>query len=491
MNPPRVLSIAGTDPTGGAGIQADLKSIGANGGYGMAVVTALVAQNTQGVRAVHTPPAEFLRRQLDSVSEDVEIDAVKIGMLGAPEVIAEVAAWLARVRPPVVVIDPVMVATSGDRLLGPEAEQALQEVLPSAGLLTPNVPELAVLAGESPAENWDEAMRQALAVSARWGVRVLAKGGHLDGDVVSDALVDASAEQSVRRLDSPRVRTSATHGTGCSLSSAVATWQPVTGDWFASIDRSKRWLTESLRQGESLKVGRGHGPVSHFAGLWERGGLETSVTAEWWERIADLRKATQADPFLVALADGTLEKRAFADYLAQDAHYLEGYADVLSRLAELAIDPAEQAFWTAAAETCRTAETVLHRDWAGQETPAVAAVTREYLDHLGASVESGYGQGVAAVLSCYWMYADIGNRLAGSASGHPYQEWIDMYSDPVFTRATRTVRDITDRIAAEAEPARREVMWLAFERAARLERDFFAAPLAAEGQTSARSSLLM
>ncbi len=491
MNPPRVLSIAGTDPTGGAGIQADLKSIGANGGYGMAVVTALVAQNTQGVQAVHTPPATFLRRQLDAVSEDVEIDAVKIGMLGAPEVIAEVAAWLARVRPPVVVIDPVMVATSGDRLLSPEAEQALQEVLPFAGLLTPNVPELAVLAGQSPAGDWDEAMRQALAVSARWGVRVLAKGGHLDGDVVSDALVDASAEESVRRLDSPRIRTSATHGTGCSLSSAIATWQPITGDWFASIDRSKRWLTESLRHGEGLKVGRGHGPVSHFAGLWKRGGLETSATAEWWERIAELRAATEADPFLTALADGTLEKQAFSDYLAQDAHYLQGYADVLGRLAELAPDPVEKAFWAAAAETCRTAETALHREWAGQEPPALAPVTREYLDHLSASVENGYGQGVAAVLPCYWMYADIGDRLTAKASGNPYEDWIVMYADPVFAKATRTVREIADRVAAEAQPPAREAMWLAFAGAARLEREFFAAPLAAESQTSARSALLM
>jgi len=457
---PRVLSIAGTDPTGGAGVQADLKSIAANGGYGMAVVTALVAQNTQGVRAVHTPPADFLRQQLDAVSDDVEIDAVKIGMLGDPEVIAEVAAWLRRIRPPVVVLDPVMVATSGDRLLGAEAERALREVLALAGLITPNVPELAVLAEAAPAPDWDAVVRQALEVSARWGVRVLAKGGHLSGDVVSDALVDASAKRPVRRLDSPRVPTSATHGTGCSLSSAVATWQPVTGDWFTSIDRAKRWLTESLRHGESLKVGRGHGPVSHFAGLWERGGLETSATAEWWERIQELRASTDGDPFLVALADGTLEKQVFADYLAQDAHYLEGYATVLARLAELAADPAEQSFWAAAAQTCLTVETSLHRDWPALESgaQAIAPVTREYLDHLRTAVENGYSQGVAAVLPCYWMYADIGKRLALSASGNPYEEWIATYADPVFLKATDTARQITDRAAAEAGPDEREAM---------------------------------
>ncbi|GAA3634270.1 bifunctional hydroxymethylpyrimidine kinase/phosphomethylpyrimidine kinase [Kineosporia mesophila] len=475
---PRVLSIAGTDPTGGAGIQADLKSIAANGGYGMAVVTALVAQNTRGVRSVHTPPTGFLREQLDAVSDDVETDAVKIGMLGAPGIIAEVSGWLRRVRPPIVVLDPVMVATSGDRLLTPEAEQALRDLLPLAGLVTPNVPELAVLAGAGPARDWDEVVRQALEVSGRWGVRVLAKGGHLAGDEVSDALVDAGATDPVRRLDAPRVHTSSTHGTGCSLSSAVATWQVVTGDWFASIDRSKRWLTESLRHGEELNVGQGHGPVSHFAGLWERGGRDTSTGDEWWQRIDGLRRATDADPFLTGLADGTLAGKAFRYYLAQDAHYLEGYAGVLSRLGQLADDPVERAFWVAAATACVTTESNLHRTWLGaSERPAPGPATHEYLGHLRQAVETGYGQGVAAVLPCYWMYADIGHRLAPRAAGNPYAEWIATYADPLFQYATQQARSITDRVAGAASPPLREEMWRAFERSAQLEREFFAAAL--------------
>ena len=176
---PRVLSIAGTDPTGGAGIQADLKSIAANGGYGMAVVTALVAQNTVGVRSVHVPPVSFLRDQLDAVSDDVGIDAVKIGMLATAEVTIAVDRWLARVRPPVVVLDPVMVATSGDRLLDAEAEQALGDLVRRADLVTPNVPELAILAGEPVATSWEEVLEQAERVSARHGVLVVAQ--HVDG----------------------------------------------------------------------------------------------------------------------------------------------------------------------------------------------------------------------------------------------------------------------------------------------------------------------
>ncbi|OZB80831.1 thiamine phosphate synthase, partial [Microbacterium sp. 13-71-7] len=158
---PRVLSIAGSDPSGGAGIQADLKAIAANGGYGMAAITALTAQNTRGVRGVHLPPAAFLRAQLDAISEDVRIDAVKIGMLAGSAVIEEVGSWLREHRPPTVVLDPVMIATSGDRLLDAEAEHALRALLPLADLLTPNLPELAVLARESAATSWGGALAQA------------------------------------------------------------------------------------------------------------------------------------------------------------------------------------------------------------------------------------------------------------------------------------------------------------------------------------------
>ncbi|WP_229052121.1 bifunctional hydroxymethylpyrimidine kinase/phosphomethylpyrimidine kinase [Aeromicrobium sp. Leaf350] len=475
---PRVLSIAGTDPTGGAGIQADLKSIAANGGYGMAVVTALVAQNTRGVRSVHTPPATFLREQLVAVSDDVDIDAVKIGMLGDVATIEVVRDWLERVRPRVVVLDPVMVATSGDRLLVAEAEQALRELLPAAGLITPNVPELAVLAGEAPAADWDAVVGQALAVSERWGVAVLAKGGHLEGDVVHDALVDAAADDPVRTLVAPRVDTSATHGTGCSLSSAVATWQATTDDWFASVDRSKQWLTESLRHGAALEVGQGHGPVSHFAGLWSRGGLRTDVTAEWWERIADVRDGTDSDPFVTQLAAGTLPREAFGWYLAQDAEYLHAYADVLARTAELADDPAEKAFWAKGAAECLEEELRLHQGWTDGHRVDPAPATVAYVEHLRSSAEAGYAQAVAAVLPCYWMYADIGVRLAAAATPeHPYRDWLVTYGDPAFAEAAGHARAVTERVARSASPAERERMWQAFRASAQHERTFFAAPL--------------
>lgn len=267
---PRVLSIAGTDPTGGAGIQADLKSIAANGGYGMAVVTALVAQNTVGVRSVHVPPVPFLAEQLRSVSDDVQIDAVKIGMLFDAAVIEVVTDWLGATRPPVVVLDPVMVSTSGHRLLRADAERAMRDLLGLAGLVTPNLAELAVLVGEDVAPTWAHAIEQARRLSAEHGVLVLAKGGHLAGPDAPDALVDGATD-TVVEFPGRRVATRHTHGTGCSLSSAVATRRVRARTWPEAVRPAKAWLAQSIAAADDLRVGRGNGPISHFAGLWGAG----------------------------------------------------------------------------------------------------------------------------------------------------------------------------------------------------------------------------
>ncbi len=272
MVAPRVLCIAGTDPSGGAGLLADVKSVAANGGYAMGAVTALTAQNTRGVRGVHVPPPDFLAAQLYAVSDDIVVDAVKIGMLGTAEVAAIVGQWLGAVQPPVVVLDPVMVATTGDRLLAPDAEAEVQKLFDQVHLLTPNGPELAVLAGTEPARSGAEMAEQALAVSARHRVLVLAKGGHLAGDSSPDLLVDAAGELSggrrVVEFTGPRVLTTNTHGTGCALSSALATLRPQSADWEEATVRAKRWLTEAIRHGAELEVGGGHGPVHHFNELW-------------------------------------------------------------------------------------------------------------------------------------------------------------------------------------------------------------------------------
>ena len=260
---PRVLSIAGTDPTGGAGAQADVKSITAAGGYGMNVVTALVAQNTHGVRSVHTPPLEFLDEQLDAVFSDVAVDAIKIGMLATVDTIATVQAWLDMYPSPVVVLDPVMIATSGDRLIDADAEQALRQLARRVDVITPNIPELAVLVGEQPASTFAEAVEQARYFNRGTATTVIVKGGHLTGTEVENAVVEPDGNVTVVRA--PRVETMNTHGTGCSLSSALTT-RIAAGDTVAeALQWSVEWLHEAIAHGADLRVGQpgGHGPVDH------------------------------------------------------------------------------------------------------------------------------------------------------------------------------------------------------------------------------------
>ncbi len=494
---PRVLSIAGSDPSGGAGIQADLKSIAANGGYGMAAITALTVQNTRGVRDVHVPPRAFLRAQLDALSEDIVIDAVKVGMLADAGIVAEVAAWLRAVRPATVVVDPVMVATSGDRLLDAAAETAVRDLLPLADVVTPNLPELAVLTGEPEAGSWGAALAQARRLAAAADVRVLVKGGHLPGPAAPDALVDAGG--TLAEFSGDRIDTDATHGTGCSFSSALATRRARGAGWAEAVAESRAWLRESIRAGAGLDVGRGHGPIDHFAGLWSRGGLETAPTmdeirAEWWADIATVRADIDALPFVRTLADGTLPDAAFRFYLAQDALYLRDYARLLAEASRLAPTSAEQDFWARGASGAIAGELALHASWLTPEEGIAASTfsarpepaTTAYLDHLGSVAFAGdYAELIAAILPCYWLYADLGTRLHAGELGeraldpaHPYASWLSTYADPVFAEATREAIVLVTRAAAASDAATRERMRAAFVRSAEHERAFFAAPLA-------------
>lgn len=480
---PRVLSIAGTDPTGGAGVQADLKSIGAAGGYGMAVVTALVAQNTHGVRSVHTPPAEFLREQLDAVSDDVVVDAVKIGMLGGVAAIREVASWLERVAPPIVVLDPVMVATSGDRLLDAAAEHELRDLVRRADVVTPNVPELAVLADEPAAHDREALVAQAHRVSAALDVVVLAKGGHLGGPDSPDALVDASGglRGGATRVDLParRVETRNTHGTGCSLSSALATHAARSGDWVDALTRSKEWLLLALEAADDLEVGGGAGPIDHLVALRPRGEApSSSATATWWADVADLRLRLDELEFVRRMSDGSLDRGVFEHYLAQDAVYLERYARALSRASALAPTPDEQAFWATSAAACLGVERELHRERLGGELdtmPLVHEATTAYTDHLLAIAGgASYGELVAAVLPCFWLYSDLGERLlAARTAEHPYGEWLDTYADPGFADSTARAREIADRAAERAPEHERAAMARAFRVSCAHEVAFF------------------
>ena len=263
----RVLTIAGSDSGGGAGIQADLKTFAANGCYGASVITALTAQNTQGVRGIQAVPVDFVAQQLDAVLADIGADAVKIGMLFSPELIAVVARKLAEYRVAHIVLDPVMVAQSGDKLLQDDAVAALKTLLaPQAEVLTPNIPEAEVLLGRT-ISSYDE-MAAAAPELARLGCRnVLVKGGHLEGEASDDCLY-LGTEQRVVRLPGERVETFNNHGTGCTLSSAIAA-NLAKGDGVeAAVRHAKEYIAGAIRAGADYRLGRGHGPVHHFWRFW-------------------------------------------------------------------------------------------------------------------------------------------------------------------------------------------------------------------------------
>ncbi|WP_375414095.1 bifunctional hydroxymethylpyrimidine kinase/phosphomethylpyrimidine kinase [uncultured Bradyrhizobium sp.] len=262
MTIPIALTIAGSDSSGGAGIQADIKTFAAFGVYGASVITALTAQNTQGVTGVHQVPADFVTAQIDAVFGDLDVKAVKIGMVGQRTVIDAIVAGLDRWSPRHVVLDPVMVATSGDRLLMPDAVEAMRTTLiPRASLITPNLPEAAALLDEAIASSEAAVERQGKCLLALGCGAVLIKGGHGQGAESIDYLIDRNG---VVALPAPRIDTKNTHGTGCSLSSAIAAGFAKNDGLETAVRNAKAWVTAAIAAAERLDVGRGHGPVHHF-----------------------------------------------------------------------------------------------------------------------------------------------------------------------------------------------------------------------------------
>jgi hydroxymethylpyrimidine/phosphomethylpyrimidine kinase len=265
--PPVALTIAGSDPSGGAGIQADLKTFSALGVYGTSVITALTAQNTQGVTGLHVVPTEFVTQQLETLVADVRIDAIKIGMLANAGIVEAVGDFLRRHPHEHVVLDPVMIATSGDRLLDDDAVQAMRDLMPLASLITPNLAEAAALLSTRPARNLPDMRLHAMALQELGAPRVLIKGGHSDdGPQAVDLLLEVDGEVLLRAR---RVDTVNTHGTGCTLSSALAALRPQRDSWFEAALDAKSWLTAALAAADVLEIGHGHGPVHHFHEIWD------------------------------------------------------------------------------------------------------------------------------------------------------------------------------------------------------------------------------
>jgi hydroxymethylpyrimidine/phosphomethylpyrimidine kinase len=260
------VTIAGSDSGGGAGIQADLKTFSALGVYGASVITALTAQNTRGVTAIHEAPADFVRAEIDAVFSDLAVNAVKIGMLASPELIRTVAKGLRDYGQTRVVLDPVMVATSGDSLLKGEAVTTLREELfPLASLITPNLPEAGKLLGRTVGETRNDMLDAARELKSLGPKAVLVKGGHGTGAESTDLYLDV---EGARWLTAPRHATRNTHGTGCTLSSAIAAGLAKGLDLVTAVAEGKAYVTDAIVAADRLEIGHGHGPVHHFHAWW-------------------------------------------------------------------------------------------------------------------------------------------------------------------------------------------------------------------------------
>jgi hydroxymethylpyrimidine/phosphomethylpyrimidine kinase len=260
------VTIAGSDSSGGAGIQADLKTFSALGVYGATVITALTAQNTQGVGAIHDVPAEFIAAQIDAVFSDLAVGAAKIGMVSQVKAIEEIAAGLVRHQAKNIVLDPVMVATSGDRLLAPDAVEAMRSALVRRALLvTPNLPEAAALTDTEIARDERDMAVQARTILAMGARNVLIKGGHGEGAESVDLLI---GEEGSARLAAGRIATQNTHGSGCTLSSAIAAGLAKGLDLTDAVRDAKTYVTAAIAAADRMRIGHGRGPLHHFHALW-------------------------------------------------------------------------------------------------------------------------------------------------------------------------------------------------------------------------------
>jgi hydroxymethylpyrimidine/phosphomethylpyrimidine kinase len=262
---PIVVTIAGSDSSGGAGLQADLKTFAALGVYGASVVTALTVQNTKGVFAIHDVPADFITAQIDAVFSDLDVGAVKIGMLGNAAAIAAVAVGLERHRARNVVLDPVLVASTGEDLLRADALDALRSLMARARVVTPNLFEAGVLLDVTTAHDEDEMLAQGRKLLAFGPAAVVMKGGHAGGPESADLLVEAGGST---RLAAPRLETRNTHGTGCTFASAIAAGLAKGMDLVEAVREAKAYVSSAIAAADQLKIGAGRGPLHHFSKWW-------------------------------------------------------------------------------------------------------------------------------------------------------------------------------------------------------------------------------
>ncbi len=476
-----VLTIAGSDPSGGAGIQADLKTFSSLGCYGMSVVTALTAQNTLGVQAIHSLPSSFIRDQLRSIFDDIDVTAIKIGMLERSEIISEVASCLKTYKKAqqALVVDPVMFAKSGHQLIKDDAIDMLKkEILPLATILTPNIPEACRLLEISNIENKQEMEKIAFAILDLGPKAVILKGGALKNKILDligkDCFVRKGDDKSYW-LESRYIDTNNLHGTGCAFSAAITSYLAHENDILSATRKAKDYISRAIEEGSKYKIGKGKGTVSHFHSVWPM----SNFTQRAFLKISPLYERIKQHPFLQELAIGSLPREKFAFYIQQDYLFLLDRSKTFSILAAKAPSRELANYLTELSRATREgAENIwikynlsLPAEEDLQKTPAC----KFYTEHmLKTASEQPFNEGLVFLLPCALLYQKIGEALnANSSCSNSYKLWIETYSSQKRRKRVEVFIDIVDQIAAKSSYEEFQDLQAIFCKASQLEYNFW------------------
>ena len=473
------LTIAGSDSCGGAGIQADIKTMTAHGVYAMSAITALTAQNTTGVTDILNSTPEFLAAQLDAVFTDIFPDAVKIGMVSETGLIDVIAEKLTFYKAKNIVLDPVMVATSGSKLISDDAIDSLcKKLIPLALLITPNIPEAEVLSGcsiHSP-EDMETAAR---VIYEKYGTAVLLKGGH-DLNDANDLLYDG---KEVKWFYGTRVDNPNTHGTGCTLSSAIASNLAKGRSLSDSVAAAKRYITGALSA--MLDLGKGRGPMNHAFAI--RGLYERKLTEDLKDAAADLWAEAEAQPFVEEMALGTLSPERFKYYMLQDYYYLREYIKILAVIRSHADTDEVKAFVDGTTQVVEEELKAVHlpnMEALGitekqMEKTGLSEAGAAYLSYLHQTADAPAIYGLTALLQCSWLYAHIAeNRMKKNAETiktSDYRSWFEAYTSEGYTAGNETWMCLADRLAENIGLDEREKLCQIFRTCAGHENRFWKA----------------
>ncbi|MBQ3402514.1 MAG: bifunctional hydroxymethylpyrimidine kinase/phosphomethylpyrimidine kinase [Synergistaceae bacterium] len=441
------LTIAGSDSSGGAGIQADIKTMTMNGVYAMSAVTALTAQNTLGVAGIMEVAPEFLRGQIDAVFTDIFPDAVKIGMVSSSGLIREIAAALRHYNARNIVVDPVMVSTSGARLISEDAVKTLaEELLPLATVATPNIPEAEILSGMKISSH-DDMMRAAGKIYADYGCAVLVKGGH-DVNDANDLL--CTGQDSFTWFNGKRIDTRNTHGTGCTLSSAIASNLAKGYGLDDSVRRAKEYISGAL--GAMLDLGHGSGPMNHSFNLTGKFSEKRDIVSFLMDSVSDIWPEYNNHPFVKGIEDGTLDPEKFRNYIIQDYHYLNEYSKVFALGVTKAKSLYTMQLFSSVIQAIAHVEMDIHKGYMGR-----FGVSQEELDStprklpnlsytsymLRVAYDEGEPEVLAAILSCALSYEDIAKKIVennpDSVNHELYGTWIRTYSGEEYCGLNRVL----------------------------------------------------